>query len=206
MASQHPPPPEPQTPPDNSTKGRRERRQYEAAMKRRRALELRLAGHTFEQIAQATGYKSRAAAKNAVQSSLRHIDREPTEKMRELELQRLDAVLTQLWPLIGKADLLAIDRFAKLARLRYELTGLLVHKVEHSGPDGGPIQYANLTNAELDALILAEAQKLVKPGDRELLNDLFRRAGFVAVAGEPGRAAGGEGAAGGDDAHAPDHA
>ncbi|MEK7500022.1 MAG: hypothetical protein AAB649_05455, partial [Patescibacteria group bacterium] len=41
--------------------------------------------------------------------------------------------------------------------------GAVARRLEHSGPDGGPIQYASLTNAELDALILAEAQKLVKP-------------------------------------------
>ena len=120
MDSQQPPPPAP----DNSTKGRRERRMYEAAQKRRRALELRMAGNIYEDIAQAVGYKSRSAAKNAIKSALRAIDREPAADVKALELERLDKILTALWGLVGKGDVQAIDRVIRVMHQRAQYLGL----------------------------------------------------------------------------------
>src|SRR3990172_8486749 len=150
MDSQQPPPPAP----DNSTKGRRERRMYEAAQKRRRALELRMAGNIYEDIAQAVGYKSRSAAKNAIKSALRAIDREPAADVKALELERLDKILTALWGLVGTGDVQAIDRVIRVMHQRAQYLGLYAPKqLEHSGPDGGPIQFAQLSEKELDDLL-----------------------------------------------------
>ena len=192
MDSQQPPPPAP----DNSTKGRRERRMYEAAQKRRRALELRMAGNIYEDIAQAVGYKSRSAAKNAIKSALRAIDREPAADVKALELERLDKILTALWGLVGKGDVQAIDRVIRVMHQRAQYLGLYAPKqVEHSGPDGGPIQFAQMGDAELDAWLLAQAEKVgLTPDERKLLANFFAKLGVGRVAVSPG----GEGAAGGD--------
>ena len=177
------------TPAPITAKGRRERRQYEAALKRQRALELRMGGYTYQQCADATGYKSRGAAKAAIKSALKAIDREAAEEVREMELARIEKMRTVLWPLVGKADLNAIDRDLKLSRYYAELQGLLRQKIEHSGPDGGPIQFSQLSEKEID----------------DLLAGLFAQVAARAEGTSSG-APGGEGAAGGGDSHAPDHA
>src|ERR1700722_4049700 len=58
--------------------------------RQRQALELRKAGETYRQIADALGYKSKCGAYKAVDGALREVTREPAEAVRELELQRLD--------------------------------------------------------------------------------------------------------------------
>lgn len=86
-------------------------RRIAAAERRRRALQLKLAGATFEQIARtptdaANGdhrplYSSRQRAHEAVQKALKEIQAETrgsAEELRTLELARLESMQMALWP------------------------------------------------------------------------------------------------------------
>ena len=111
-----------------------------------KALELRKAGFTYDQIATQVGYASRSGAYKAVNSALQEITREPAEVLRSLELERLDALTLAVWRKARQGNVQAIDRVVKLMERRSKLTGLdapEAHKVE-----------GNL--AELLALGLAE--------------------------------------------------
>ena len=95
-----------------------------AAEKQRRALELRKAGATFEQIADSLGYAFPAAAAKAVKTALKRTIQEPADEVRELELARLDAMLFAIWPRVKQGNLQAIDRALKIMARRAEYLGL----------------------------------------------------------------------------------
>jgi len=116
------------------------------------ALELRLGGATYEQIAARLGYKNRSGALRAVLRSLdRLIEPQDVERMRRLELERLDRLLLGIWFSAVRGDAQAIDRALKILERRARLLGLDAPvRQELSGPGGGPIQHEHLTESELD--------------------------------------------------------
>lgn len=89
-----------------------------------RVVELRRAGHTWEEIANRTGYANPSAAFNAFQQAIRRVLREPVEEALELELQRLDKFLNSLWPAIEAGDPAAIDRGLKIMDRRAKYLGM----------------------------------------------------------------------------------
>ncbi|MDH6141147.1 hypothetical protein P3T35_003160 [Kitasatospora sp. GP30] len=67
--------------------------------RRRRAVEMKIAGHTWEQISDALGYGGRANAYNDIRRELQKSAAKlaiPLEEYRQLELDRLDAELVRL--------------------------------------------------------------------------------------------------------------
>jgi len=92
--------------------------------RRAEVLRLRLEGQTFEAIAEATGYADRAAAYNAYQTARREQFTEPLEELRELEGDRLDALLASVWPQAMTGDLKAVNQALALIRARVSLYGL----------------------------------------------------------------------------------
>ena len=99
-------------------------RLIEAAEKRARALELRKAGATYDQIAQQVGYAERGSAYRAVQTALQAITQEPAQEVRQLEVERLDAMLLGLWPAARKGKEGAVDRVLRIMERRAKLLGL----------------------------------------------------------------------------------
>ncbi len=69
-----------------------------ANWRKARCLELALAGHSYDEIADAVGYQSRGTAWRIVQDSLRSRIAEVATEYRELELARLDALQAAHWP------------------------------------------------------------------------------------------------------------
>lgn len=97
-------------------------RQLDAMERTKQALELRLAGFTYTQIAEKLGYSSRPAAFKAVMNAMKRTLREPAEKVRELELDRLDELLKGLWFYRSRVDY--TDRILKIMERRSKLLGL----------------------------------------------------------------------------------
>lgn len=115
-----------------------------AAMKQRRALELRIAGHTFEEIASELGYTYPSGAKKAVDTALFKTLKEPAERLRDLEVARMDVMLKSLWPdvLAGKARsvevaIKVLERRAKLlgldAPLKFNVEQIITETAERHG-------------------------------------------------------------------------
>jgi hypothetical protein len=68
------------------------------AIRAARAIELRTAGMTYEQIAVECGYDSKATAHNEIWRHVRSRLDVAVEDMREVEGMRLDALLFAMWP------------------------------------------------------------------------------------------------------------
>jgi len=89
-----------------------------------KALELRLAGCSYEQIASQLGYAGRSGAYKAVETALRQTLREPAEALRTISLERLDRVTLAIWRAANAGDLRAIDVLLRIEARRAKLLGL----------------------------------------------------------------------------------
>ncbi len=116
------------------------------------ALELRLGGATYEQIAGRLGYKNRSSAQRAVLRVLgKLICTEDVESLRQLELERLDRLLLGIWSAAVRGNAKDIDRVLKILERRARILGIdAPERRELSGPGGGPIQHEHHTETELD--------------------------------------------------------
>lgn len=105
-----------------------------AEERRRQALELHLAGATYDEIAAQCEYAGRSGAYKAVQQALaarRTPDVAPEDaKPAETELARLDAMLTGLWPKARRGDVAAVDRVLQIEQRREKL-------LKQSAPEKG---------------------------------------------------------------------
>lgn len=101
-------------------------RRAAAAERRKQAVALRIAGATFEQIGERLGITKQAAF-DTVSKALedtRATTAESAETLRQMELQRLDALQTALWSDAVKGDVQAVDRVLKVMLRRSQLIGL----------------------------------------------------------------------------------
>ncbi len=93
--------------------------------RQRQALELHLAGATYDEIARQCEYASRSGAYKAVQKALaarRAPESEPDDaKPAETELARLDAMLQGLWTKARRGDVAAVDRVLLIEQRREKL-------------------------------------------------------------------------------------
>lgn len=116
--------------------------------RRRKAFDLRLAGCTYEQIGEALGISKQAAYK-LVDTTLvasREETAETAEKVREMEIQRCDALLVALWP--NRRDPGTTGSILKVMERRSKLLGL-------DALQRSEVKVEGMTEAQLDSAILA---------------------------------------------------
>lgn len=99
-------------------------RRIEAAEKRARALDLRKAGATYDQIAEQVGFSNRGNAYRAIQTALKELTAEPAHEVQRLEVERLDAMLLGLWGQARRGNQGAVDRVLRIQERRARLLGL----------------------------------------------------------------------------------
>lgn len=141
-------------------------RRVDAAARQRKALQLRLAGASFEQIARTPRgdgdprplYSSRQRAHEAVGRALKEIRTETkgsAEELRTLELARLEAMQVSLWPstrpsvpvtctgcgnvMWRETDKEAIDRVIKIMERRAKYLGLDLKSAESDHTAGASV-------------------------------------------------------------------
>ena len=101
--------------------------QAKTAERRRAAVELRIAGTPWHEIANLLGYDSKASAYTDVRRALEKAVTKlsiPLEAHRQLELDRLDAMQSALWPAVLDGNTKAIDTALRLMDRRAKLIGL----------------------------------------------------------------------------------
>lgn len=163
----------------------------ESRYREQRAVALRRAGVTYEQIAEQLGYKDASGARYAFLRGLRRIAPPDTvEEARALELDRLDRLHMAWWPrAVGlatdadgrqlPAELKAADFILRLAGQRSRILGLDRINVDVSGE----VEMVNRDGTEIVRTFLAElAQRgelILEPGDDDVLD--------VTPVVEPGR-------------------
>ncbi len=127
-----------------------------------KALELRKAGVTFERIATQLDYRSRQAAKSAVDAAMQRIIQEPAESLRKLDLERLDTMLFALMPAIRRGEWQSVNSGLKVMERRAKLLGLdapvkIEAEIEHK--DGRDL--SRVPQKDLDQL-LAQAEAIFR--------------------------------------------
>jgi hypothetical protein len=95
-----------------------------AAERARQALELRMAGITFPEIARALGYADASGAHRAVWRALDRLVREPADELRALQHARIEAAIRAIWPRVLRGDDRAILSLTRLLTREARLMGL----------------------------------------------------------------------------------
>lgn len=98
--------------------------------RRKRAIELRSLGKTYQEIADELGYASDSGAYQAIRKGMVDTLREPAEELRTLEMQRYDKLQANLWPEAMNPEntlderMKATDRILKIMSQRAKTMGL----------------------------------------------------------------------------------
>ena len=130
-------------------------RRIEAQNKQHQALELRMAGRTWQEIADHLGYASHTGAYEAVKVALSRSNHEAVEDYRSLTIGRLTKILQIHWPLMLQGDGNATRFCLQTIKDMRDLLGLdSPSKFEHTGTDGEAIRHEVIT---LDIGDIAEA-------------------------------------------------
>lgn len=134
---------------------RGKRGSHENAIERRaKALELRKSGMTYSAIGKALGVSICMAHKDVhhVIDQLAKEARETAEAVRDIELERLDAMLKALWPAVEEGDTSSISTALRVAERRARLLGLDAPvKQEVTGANGGPLSFVEVAKQFADA-------------------------------------------------------
>jgi hypothetical protein len=100
------------------------RKDVNAAVRATNALTMRKLGYTYDKIAEQCGYRERGAAYHAVQRELQRTIAPVAEDVRELELARLDDLLTVYFSKAMKGDGWSMDRVLRIMERRAAFLGL----------------------------------------------------------------------------------
>lgn len=92
------------------------------AVRRERAMELRIGGASYRAIGQALGV-SHTTAENYIHAMLTETA-EATDTLRRMEVRRLDRLWMAHWPAATKGDYKALEAVLTIMRLRWKLLGL----------------------------------------------------------------------------------
>ena len=126
-----------------------------AKVRAAKALELRMEGKTFAEIAKEVPYNSPQAAHDAVKRALQAITREPAEELLKLDLERLDVMWGIHYLNAQAGDVHALAACMKIMERRARMLGLdAPARTELTGKNGGPIETKterDLTDEELAA-------------------------------------------------------
>lgn len=99
-------------------------RRIEAIERQKQALDLRKAGATYDAIAKKLEYANGSGAEHAVKAALKATIQDSADDVRRMELERLDALLLQMWTQTQKGNLGAVDRVLRIMERRSKLLGL----------------------------------------------------------------------------------
>ena len=121
-------------------------KQLETIDRQKQAVELRMAGRTWHEIADSLGYASTSGAVAAVRAVLSRSDADYGTQFRTLTLERLTKILQTYWPAMLRGDQSSATVCLKAIKDMRDVTGIdMPARMEHSGPDGSPIQHQVMT-------------------------------------------------------------
>lgn len=97
--------------------------QIRAAKREAEAVEMRLAGKTYADIAEALDC-SVGTAHNYVAKAMYRWGSDTVEQLRQIELRRLDVITEKLWEQVEYGDPAAIEQYLRVSDRRAKLVGL----------------------------------------------------------------------------------
>lgn len=99
-------------------------RRITAVEKRKKALQLRKGGASYDAIARQVGYTNRGSAHRAVMQELRDLPKDAAVETLQLEVERLDQMLLAYWPAVMKGHVRSGEIVVRLMERRAKLLGL----------------------------------------------------------------------------------
>lgn len=97
----------------------------EVVERRTQAVERLAAGMTYDEVAAELGYANRSGAWKAVQTSLKAVQADTVEEYRALTIDRLEALLAQVWPAAMDGDIHAITAARRIVDAACRVLGLV---------------------------------------------------------------------------------
>lgn len=115
----------------------RHRNRALAAERRTRSVEMALSGSSYQAIADELGYANRGTVYRIVQSALHDREAESIDELRQLEMDRLDALQAAVWPQACAGNLAAVGLVLKVVDRRARILGLYgyVRPIDHLTED-----------------------------------------------------------------------
>ena len=110
----------------------------EERLKQGKALTLRLQGLNYTEIAGALGYANRSGAWKAVRAVLKRNEADDSAMLRQIEGERLDAMLVGLWTAATTGDVPAVSAVLKISARRAALFGLDLPRLGYRPHDVDP--------------------------------------------------------------------
>jgi len=112
-------------------------RRVRATVKQLKAMELRIAGHTLEEIAQKLRYKDASSAYRAIMAGMIKTIQEPADELRKVHIARCEKMISGKWDDATTGDDDAIQSVLRIMKREAKLLGLdAPEKREHSGTIG----------------------------------------------------------------------
>ena len=105
----------------------RHRNRALAAERRSRAVEMALTGSSYQVIADELGYANRGTVYRLVKNALEDRQIETIDELRQLEVERLDALQVAVWEDATNGDVRAVAAVLKVMHLRAKILGLYSH-------------------------------------------------------------------------------
>lgn len=99
-----------------------------ARTKAQKALDLKMSGLFWQDVADQLGYNSAQAACKAVHDMLKRTEREITAEYRAVAVMRLDGLLQSIWTKVLAGDIQAVMTAVKIEDRRGKLMGLDLYK------------------------------------------------------------------------------
>lgn len=91
--------------------------------RRKSMMELRIAGYSLRAIAAELGC-AMSTVTDGIERELAELTREPAERLRTVEVERMDEMLKALWPRIQSGDTASVDSGLRVMARRAKLLGL----------------------------------------------------------------------------------
>lgn len=120
---------------------RQSKRATAKVIRQRKAIQLKVEGHSIRAIAEKLGV-TKSQAHRDIEAVLSYTKEEAStlaELARKVALEQIDRAIAALAPKIKKGDTSAIFAFTRLDERRAKLLHLEKTKVEHTGADGAPL-------------------------------------------------------------------
>jgi len=138
-------------------------RRLEAKQRAAEAMTLRIAGASYQVIADRLGFADPSGAQKAIERAMKETIQEPADELRRVELERLDAMFLGLFPHARQGSPNHVEKAIKVMDHRAKLLGLYAPaKVANTNPDGSPAEPP--PSLFPDELVVAMAQALIKGG------------------------------------------
>lgn len=121
------------------------------------AQQLRLAGATWDEIAEALGYQSGPTAHATVKRNTAQLAKQSREELMSLDLERLDMLQLVHWRAARQGDLKATEMVLKIMAMRSKYLGLDNATYEEESTGSGTIIIGGDSDDYLEAIARAQA-------------------------------------------------